>query len=602
MLNRLKKNTGLNVKQQLRYCADNGFEVTQAFIRRLNSTPEADEAFGLSGDSGFLFVLLNMKKHLNFCVEIELTDAEKKCHQSVTVACVGEKLVHVQGGKMATDSCGVQYEGLDARPGDTELKLFRDFLVPYLIRVPGLTCKIRNCVWATHKDLTLLASHPWVMMFDTTCKTNIKNKHFGYGSGVSSDRDWFKSFSFLLGSLQKKDFFWLWSVGSVAIIDKKLRSQLQQVVTDGDDDMIAAIKGAFDEDAWGIPEVLCRRCIFHLLHLNFERDYTHFTCDGGVGSKCRDWLKLAGQKCKTKEDMHDAGHKILTFIREHKDDGNFTNIARENLVAWVTARLMHTDQWCRYAFNHLQCFDIETTSPAEGAHYGLKSDSEVHSHCELSMLLLADLRRTKQLYLENERNAQARALEEATNVNTATEQMLHKHFCLYTSEEVKREYIRSVNYQLFKPRSGDDPSVVALVVSSAPTIAPAERAPFELSRVHEIMKVGNRLLCGCAAQRVHGRPCRHLLRYNDGLVDGRTLHIFTPKNTLLLHMMRLFLQVSWIARHQHESCQITQCPPVSIQATTMSTMVKLVKVMAADSPKRGQTKPIAHANDNSNTC
>lgn len=64
---------------------------------------------------------------MNFCIEIELTDAENKCHQYVTVACVGEKFVHVQGGKLANNSCGVQYEGLDARPGDTELHLFRDF-------------------------------------------------------------------------------------------------------------------------------------------------------------------------------------------------------------------------------------------------------------------------------------------------------------------------------------------------------------------------------------------------------------------------------------------------------------------------------------------
>lgn len=236
----------------------------------------------------------------------------------------------------------------------------------------------------------------------------------------------------------------MWSVGTPAIIGKKIRLQLQQVVTDGDDDMIDAIKGAFAEDAWGIPDVLCRRCIFHLLHLNFEKDYPHFT-----------------------------------FIRQHKDDGNFTNIARERLLAWVTARLMHTDDWCRYAFNHLQCFDIETTSPAEGAHYGLKSDSEVHSHCELSMLAMADLRRTKQLYFENDREAEARA-------------------------------------QVFKPRSGDDPSVVALVVSSsAPAAASSDPnfhpAPFQITRVHEIMKVGSGLFCDCAAQTVHGRPCRHTL-------------------------------------------------------------------------------------------
>lgn len=533
VLNHLKKNIGASVKQQLAYCADNGLQVTQAFIRRLNTSPAADDAFGLSGDSGLLFVLLNMKKHVNFCVELELTDAANKCHQSVSVACVGEKFVHVQGGKQAPDHQRLHYEGLDTRFGDTELHAFHEFLVSYFIRIPGLKCKVRNCVWSTQTDLKYLSAHPRVQMFDTTCKTNIRNKHFGYGSGITTDHDWFKSFSFFLESLQKKDFFWLWSVGTPAIIDKRIRAQLQQVVTDGDDNMVDAIKGAFDADAWGTPEVLCRRCIFHLLHLNFEKDYTFFTCDGGVGLKCRDWLKLAGKKCKSKEQMLDAGQKILTFIREHVDDGNFTNIARERLLSWVTARLMHTEQLCRYAFNHLQCFDIETTSPAEGAHQGLKSDPEIHSHCELSMLVLSDMRRTKQLYFEQDRAAQARSLEEATNVKTVVEIMLHKKFCMSTARDVVREFIQSVKYEVFKARPHDDPSVVGLVVYTAPPTAYPETAPFELSRVHEIRKIGGRLLCGCAAQRVHGGPCRHLLKYNDGSVDVEDFAHFHTKKYLV---------------------------------------------------------------------
>ena len=36
VLTTLKKSIGATVKQQLKYCADNGLEVTQAFIRRLN--------------------------------------------------------------------------------------------------------------------------------------------------------------------------------------------------------------------------------------------------------------------------------------------------------------------------------------------------------------------------------------------------------------------------------------------------------------------------------------------------------------------------------------------------------------------------------------
>lgn len=122
-MNHLKKHIGASVKQQLNYCAENGLDVTQAFIRRLNSSTDADGAFGLSGDSGLLFVLLNMKKNLHFCVEMELTDA---------------------------DSDRMQYAGLDARSDDMELKSFYEFLVGYLVRIPNL------------------AAHPWVMMFDTT--------------------------------------------------------------------------------------------------------------------------------------------------------------------------------------------------------------------------------------------------------------------------------------------------------------------------------------------------------------------------------------------------------------------------------------------------
>ena len=40
------------------------------------------------------------------------------------------------------------------------------------------------------------------------------------------------------------------------------------------------------------------------------------------------------------------------------------------------------------------------------------------------------------------------------------------------------------------------------------------------------------MLCGCAAQRVHGRPCRHLLRYNDGLVEVEDFAYFHTKKYL----------------------------------------------------------------------
>ncbi len=243
---------------------------------------------------------------------------------------------------------------------------------------------VRNCSWRTPQDIEYLNAYPNVIMFDTTCKTNIKNKHFGYGSGVTTNRNWFKGWSFYLESLQKRDFSWLWNTALPEIIPESTRARLLVVVTDGDQNMIDAISSALDtldrngQSLWGTQNnpVLLRRCIFHLLHLNFETEYRNFATDGGVGCKVRDWLKHAAQRALTKEQLLSAIQKILEYV-EGVETALFTNSARECLLEWVRARSRHIADWARYTFNHCRNFDCETTSPAEGAHSGLKMSSEV---------------------------------------------------------------------------------------------------------------------------------------------------------------------------------------------------------------------------------
>jgi hypothetical protein len=237
-------------------------------------------------------------------------------------------------------------------------------------------------------------------------------------------------------------------------------------------------------------------------------------------------------------------------VRIHQQNSElFPNSARESLVEWVTDRSMHVEEWARYNFKHLTCFDIETTSPAEGAHHGLKSDNEVHSHAELSHLLMADCRRVRQLYFEMERDNAARTLEEATNVQTQVEALLHKHFVLVTCTDVVAEFIQSINYIVSRKREHDDDDVVALVWRR-PIAGEETKRPFKFSRIREIRKVQNRLVCCCSATQVHGRPCRHLLAYNKGLIDvddfhechlkkyAALSHTFTPKPYVGVHDRR----------------------------------------------------------------
>ena len=61
VLQKLRKDTGATVAQQLKFCSAHGFDVTPSFLRRLNSSVTADPTFGLSGDGGFVFTLLSLK-------------------------------------------------------------------------------------------------------------------------------------------------------------------------------------------------------------------------------------------------------------------------------------------------------------------------------------------------------------------------------------------------------------------------------------------------------------------------------------------------------------------------------------------------------------
>lgn len=381
VLQKLRSNISANVQQQAQFCEQNGLPVSHDFLRRINSSSAADPTFGLSGDAGFLMSLIGSEK-TSFVAEFEVSDSTKVVVQRVTVARVDGQYLHVQGGRHSDKPCN-SYEGLDSRTSDGQLKTFYDFLLPYLSRAPSLRATVRNCCWRTCEDAEYLSAHPNVIMFDTTCKTNIKNKHFGYGSGLTTNRNWFKGWSFILESLQKRDFSWLWNTALPVIIPASVRARLLVVVTDGDQNMIDAISSAFTlgrngQFLWGTQDkpVLLRRCIFHLLHLNFEKEYANFKTDGGVGIKVRDWLKQAARRALTKAQLLSAIDKILEWVQTVTND-LFTDAARECLLEWVRARSRHTQDWARYPFNSCRSFDYETTSPAEGAHSGLKMSNEV---------------------------------------------------------------------------------------------------------------------------------------------------------------------------------------------------------------------------------
>lgn len=116
-----------------------------------------------------------------------------------------------------------------------------------------------------------------------------------------------------------------------------------------------------------------------------------------------------------------------------------------------------------------------------------------------------------------------KSLEQATNVKTAVENMLHQNFVMHTCDDVIAEFIQSANYDVFKSNEKD---VVALVKRKNAGQRPF--CPFRMSHVRKIMECNDRLVCSCCATIVHGKPCRHLLAYNEGALEPSDFcHIYT---------------------------------------------------------------------------
>jgi hypothetical protein len=182
---------------------------------------------------------------------------------------------------------------------------------------------------------------------------------------------------------------------------------------------------------------------------------------------------------------------------------------------------------------------------------------QVHSHAELAHLLLADVRRTNQLYFEIQRDSQIRNLEEATNARTAVEAMLHKHFVLHTCNDVVKEFIQSTYYSVFKKSDDDAEDVIALVCRREAQEAEAAYRPFQLSRVRYIRKNKNRLLCSCSSTTVHGRPCRHLIAFNSGVIDRSDFADFHTKK----YYVEPHASTEYIGVGDH-SKDLTQLPPL----------------------------------------
>lgn len=305
---------------------------------------------------------------------------------------------------------------------------------------------------------------------------------------------------------------------------------MRTAITDGDDDMIVALSGAFDlidnaVSLWGTlgNPVRLRRCYFHLFSLNFNTHYKSFKySDGGVGKQTRDAFKYAAHHAETEKEFLYAVKAIRKFVSDHDVVGGlFKPAAQTHLLAWLDARLCDYKTYARYVVYGL-VDDLETTTNVnESAHHRLKNDPAINNKAELRVLVRSDTLAVTQLYKEHKLAHESRILEVSTSC-IPIEIVARSHLVKRGADAVLKSFLDSQNYNVSACEQDSDGCALVWRVFLEET---RSKLPFRFNRGPRLLRIVNgRILCPCPYFCATQLVCPHILAYNEGKFGPEDVH------------------------------------------------------------------------------
>lgn len=307
------------------------------------------------------------------------------------------------------------------------------------------------------------------------------------------------------------------------------RRSVRVAITDGDDDMIASMAGAFNIldtrgcSLWGTERhcVLLRRCFFHLFSLNFNAQYKSFKySDGGVGRQVRDALKYAAHHAETEEEYVYAAGEVRKFVTRHEVSSTFTTAAQHQLLAWLDARMLDYKQFARFVVYGLVDDMETTTNVAESAHHRLKSDPAVNNQSELRILVRSDTKAVNQLYKEIKHGHETRMLE-ASKSQIPIEIVARTHLVKRAADAVLSAFVDSKNYRVSACLNGEGCAMVWRVFADDSE----SKLPFRFNRGPRVLQESNGFInCPCPKFISTQLVCAHIIAYNIGKFDIEDVH------------------------------------------------------------------------------
>ena len=452
-------------------------------------------------------------------------------------------VVHKQGANYVLDASGMDHTAeFEAEP-DPHVPASAHTLLPHDSFLSGSlkilkasipwkgVFELYHVAWAFPDQQKLASLYPEICCFDTTCKTNNEGKPFGYLIGFDHENVTLKWASVMLASESLQAFWWLFAIAMVHLYSHSIRFRIVQFLTDGDSNMIRAIRGSILRGLYN-PSCVVRRCWFHLLTLNFEEAYKFFRVDGNVARTAIFNVKMLGKEAETSSDFELGWSQIIQWINAQPTDKLFSLYHKNVLMDYLDSILSIRDDWAQYAMVHAKLsLQKNTTCPNEGSHWGLKRDGFINDQADIDVVVKSDIAKVTILSFERIKETGRQLLMQSANPSTVMEAMLFHHFTKHVANVISK-MMRKLNSGYVIKR-GEKVSVrlrrsiVGVRYQRVFKIRTSERQIF----LHD----DDTISCECPDFYLTGIPCWHLICYNMGNMepDVRSVPNFQSQHRLV---------------------------------------------------------------------
>ncbi len=376
--------------------------------------------------------------------------------------------------------------------------------------------ELYHVAYAFQDQQTLAGLFPEICYFDTTCKTNNEGKPFGYLLGYDQDNLTFKWATAMLASESLQAFWWLFAIAMVQLYPLSVRGRIIQFLTDGDADMIRAIRGTILRRLYN-PCAVVRRCWFHLLTLNFEEAYKFFRVDGNVARTAVFNVKMLGKEAVTLAEFDCGWSQILQRINAQPTNQMFSLYHKNVLIEYLESILSIREDWAQYSMVAARLYLFKnTTCPNEGSHWGLKRDGLINDHADIDVVVKSDIAKVSILSFERQKETKRQLLMQSANPSTAMEQMLFRFF----SNLIAKMMPKISNGYVIK--RGDKISI--RLRRSARGVRYQRVFKVRTSERQIMFHDNNEISCECPDFGITGVPCWHLIFYNMGNLEKEDIH------------------------------------------------------------------------------